>query len=103
MVDPAGARHEMIPVLLPTVTEEQEIGQAGRGLEGSLITSLGIVEGEVLEYLDSHQGVSLRRLNQELEWPAYMVMMAVGALIRESLVQGTRGDLEVVVKRRDPR
>ena len=69
----------------------------------SLMTPLGVVEGEVLTYLDGHTPqVTLRQLNQELGWPAYLVMMAVGSLIRSGLVRGIRHNLDVVVKPRKP-
>ena len=66
------------------------------------MTPLGLVEGEVLEHLDRHHTVTLRRLNRELAAPAYMVMMAVGALIRAGLVRGAQHDLEVIVQPRKP-
>lgn len=68
----------------------------------SLLTPLGLVEGEVLLYLEGRETATLRQLNQELRWPAYMVMMAVGALIRSGLVRGIQRDLEVIVKLRRP-
>ena len=66
----------------------------------SLMTPLGLVEGEVLEYLDRHHSATLRRLNRELPAPSYLVIMAVGALIRSGLVRGDQRELEVVVKLR---
>ena len=91
----------MSEVLLPMVEEEWKKPPA-RPTHPSLMTPLGVVEGEVLTYLDRHGRSTLRRLNQELEWPAYLVMMAVGALIRAGLVRGIQHDLEVVVKLRKP-
>lgn len=69
-----------------------------RSLGESLMTPLGIVEGEVLVYLDRHHITTLRRLNQAMAAPSYLVMMAVGALIRAGLVRGAQHDLEVVVR-----
>lgn len=68
----------------------------------SLMTPLGVVEGEVLAYLEREEVSTLRRLNREIRQPAYMVMMAVGALIRAGLIRGIQHELDVVVKRRKP-
>jgi uncharacterized membrane protein len=91
----------MSEVVLSMVEEEWKKPLA-RAERSSLMTPLGLVEGEVLAYLDRQGIATLRRLNQQLGWPAYMVMMAVGALIRAGLVRGIQHDLEVVVKLRKP-
>ena len=64
----------------------------------SLMTPLGLIEGEVLTYLETHGATTLRRLIRELEWSAPMVMMAIGALVREGLVRAIQHDLEVIVE-----
>jgi hypothetical protein len=64
----------------------------------SLMTPLAWVEGDVLTYLERHGATPLRRLVRELEWTSPLVMMAVGALVREGLVQGIRHELEVVLQ-----
>ena len=53
-----------------------------------LITLLGMVEGEVLTYLDAHGTTALHHLAQTLEWPMPLIIMAAGALIRRGLVRG---------------
>ena len=68
----------------------------------SVMTTLGLVEGEVLAYLDRQEVSTLRRLNRELHQPAYLVMMALGALIRAGLVRGIQHELDVVVRLRKP-
>jgi hypothetical protein len=40
----------------------------------------------------------MRQLIRKSEWQAPMVIMAVGALIREGLVRGIQHDLEVIVE-----
>jgi hypothetical protein len=87
------------------MAEEEEAERKGppaRVEESSLMTPLGLVEGEVLTYLDHRRMTTLRRLNRELAWPAHMVMMAVGALIRAGLVRGVQRELEVIVTLRRP-
>ena len=66
----------------------------------TLVTSLGIIEGEVLLHLDINGATPVRRLIRDLEWPASLVTMAVGALIREGLVQADRHELEVILEPR---
>ena len=64
--------------------------------ESSLMTVLGIAEGDVLEYLEGHGAASLYRVIQTQEWPSSMVIMAVGALIRQGLIRGDQRRLEPV-------
>lgn len=64
----------------------------------SIVTLVGLVEGDVLTYLDTHRATPLRRLARELEWPSAMVFMGVGALIRQGLARGVQHDLEVIVE-----
>ncbi len=64
----------------------------------SLVTHLGIIEGEVLTYLEQHGTTALRQLIRDLEWPAPMITMAIGAAIRQGLVRAIRHDLEVVLE-----
>ncbi len=93
----------MSEFLMPTVEEELKMEEPKTEPQPlSLMTPVGVVEGEVLAYLDRHGCATLRRLNQELAWPAYMVMMAVGALIRAGLVRGIQHELQVVIHPRRP-
>jgi hypothetical protein len=87
----------MAEALLPLA--EQEWKQSpGETEDTPLITTLGLIEGEVLTVLEDHGATTLRGLIRELEWPARMVMMAVGALVREHLVRATQRELEMVVE-----
>lgn len=58
---------------------------------------LGIVEGDLLEYLEAHGPTSVYRLVQSQDWPAPLVLMAVGALARQGLVRGSERQLELVL------
>ncbi len=64
----------------------------------SLMTSLGLVEGDLLTYLERHGATTLRRLIRESDWPAPMIMMGLGALIRQGLARALQHDLEVIVE-----
>lgn len=88
--------------LIWPMIEEEGTRASAQAPRPSLMTPLGVIEGEILTYLDRHGSATLRRLNHELRWPAYMVMMAVGALIRTGLVRGIQHELEVVIKLRKP-
>lgn len=87
----------MVEVLLPL--DDEELRKPPRETPcNSIVTPLGIVEGEVLMHLEEHGSTTLRHLVRELGWPTSMVMMAVGALIRQGLVLGTQRELEVLVE-----
>lgn len=66
----------------------------GTGGEVPIITILGVVEGEVLEWLESHGPMPLYRLIQAQERPPSLIIMAVGALIRQGMLMGNEHRLE---------
>ena len=86
------------------VTAESQalhLAQAG-GMTTSFVTGLGVVEGEILNDLEQYGTLTLRRLIRMVEWPTMMVVMGVGALIREGLVRAVRRELEVVLEPATP-
>jgi len=87
----------MSETLLPMLDEEWKRPPAVPE-EASLMTPLGLVEGEILTYLEEHGATTLGGLVRQLEWPAKMVMMAVGALVREGLARATQHELEILVE-----
>ena len=87
----------MAEALLSLVEQERK-KPPGELEDIPLITTLGLIEGEVLTFLEDHGATTLRALIRELEWPARMIMMAVGALIREHLVRATQRELEVILE-----
>lgn len=74
----------------------RQTGSAG----ASLMTMLGIVSGEILTRLEQQGQVTVRQLARDLPWPTSLVMMAVGSLIREGLIQANQLELEIVVEPR---
>ncbi len=65
-----------------------------------VITTVGIISGEILTDLEQHGSSTLRRLIRELSWPMPLVVMAVGALVREGLIRASQHDLEMVIELR---
>ena len=90
-----------------TLFPKAEEGTPSVALGSTLMTVLGLVEGDALTYLEEQGSTTLRRLIRELDWPATLVTMAVGALIRQGLARGVRHELEIIIeprrKRRLPR
>ena len=82
--------------LFPRVEEGKH--PAGAGATRSVMTSVGLVEGDILTYLDEHGATSLRHLIRVLEWPSAMVLMGIGALIRTGMVRGLQRELEVLIE-----
>ena len=87
----------MSEVLLPLGDEELRTPIPGHARRTSLMTSVGLVEGDVLAYLEEHGATTSRQLIRSLEWPASLVMMGLGALVRAGVVQAVQRDLEVIV------
>ena len=77
---------------------ERYQAQTPQNVTTSLMTLLGLVEGDILDYLEIHGPASLRRLIQRLEWPANIITMAVGSLIRHGLVHGEQRELEIMLE-----
>ena len=62
------------------------------------MTRLGVIEGEVMTYLEARGTTGLRQVIRELDWPMRQVVMAVGSLIRRGLVLGVQRDLELLLE-----
>lgn len=82
----------------------ETISEQGRDMaehhEGrSLITTLGLVEGDILSYMERYGACTLRELTRSLDWPSRLVMMAVGALVRDHILRAMEHDLEIVLMR----
>ena len=63
-----------------------------------LITTLAMVEGEVLSYVEQYGASTLRELTRTLEWPPRLITMAVGGLVRERLVKATQFAFDIIVE-----
>ena len=87
----------MIDTLRPQVAWRWK-GPPAQAGSPSLMTPLGLIEGDVLTYLEEHGETTLRRLVRDLEWPSSLVTMAVGALVREGLARAVQHELEVAVE-----
>ena len=68
------------------------------GTPRSLMTRIGILEGDVLAYLEEHGSTVMRRVTRELEGPFPLIMMAIGALVRRGLVRAVQHDLEIILE-----
>jgi hypothetical protein len=64
----------------------------------SIFSPIGIVEGEVLSYLEEHGASSLKELDLALGIPILMVTMGTGALIRAGLVRGVQSAEGIVLE-----
>ncbi|MFH1857583.1 MAG: hypothetical protein ABH845_01580 [Candidatus Omnitrophota bacterium] len=67
----------------------------------SLMTMVGLVEGDILTYLEENGPTALGQVVQDLEWPSRLVMMAAGSLIRRGLVRAAQDDLAIVLELRE--
>jgi len=64
----------------------------------SLMTPLGLVEGDILKHLEDGPLVAIQDLVRELEWPAHMILMAAGSLIRQGYVRGIQHEAALVLE-----
>ena len=65
----------------------------------ALITTLAMVEGDILTYMERFGACTLRELTRNIEWPSRLVTMAAGGLVRERMIRAIEHDLEVVLER----
>ena len=64
----------------------------------SLMTVIGLAEGEVLLHMEANGATPLRGLIRALPQPAPIVTMAIGSLIRKGLIRAVPHELEVVLE-----
>jgi len=65
----------------------KEEGTRSSPVQSSWMTSLGIIEGEVLYHLEKRGFATQQQIIEALSWPSVMVTMSIGSLIREGLVK----------------
>lgn len=63
----------------------------------SVDTTLGLISGEILLSLETCGPVPARELLEKLQWPAELVYMAVGSLIRRRMIGAAFHQDEVIV------
>ncbi len=68
-----------------------------------MITEIGLVAGEIWQYLDKYQEVSLTGLLQALKKDRELVLMSLGWLGREGhiLLRREGGDLKITLRRKE--
>ncbi|MCK4519965.1 MAG: winged helix-turn-helix domain-containing protein [Candidatus Omnitrophica bacterium] len=57
-----------------------------------MITEIGIIAGEIWNFLDKHGRVSLEQLTGGIDKPRELILMSLGWLAREGHVLVKRGD-----------
>ena len=67
-------------------------------VQHSLMTPLGVIEGEILIRLEEGGATTLRGLIRQLSWPAHLTTMAAGVLIRAGLARGRQRGHDVALE-----
>jgi len=67
-----------------------------------MITEIGIIAGEIWQYLDTHGEAPLAQLVQGIDKPRDLTLMSLGWLAREGhvLVRVDSGDLRASLRRK---
>ena len=74
---------------IPMVYQEWE--KFGLPIEGkSIMSSLTLIEGELLELVEKKKAVYLGEALEKLNWPDPLILMSVGGLVREKLIIAER-------------
>ncbi len=63
-----------------------------------MITEIGIIAGEIWQYLDKHQSATLSELVQGLKQPQHTILMSLGWLAREGHVNLSNESGDFVVQ-----
>jgi DNA-binding MarR family transcriptional regulator len=63
----------------------------------NLIITIGIIEGEILTYLENSGKATMAELTRDLEWPSSFLWMALGALVKGGLVLTEKHELDMVI------
>ena len=64
----------------------------------SLMTSLTLVSGEIVLYLETCGDTTMRQLARVLEWPVDLIYLALGALVQQGVVRVGRTDGELTIR-----
>ena len=82
------------------VFADTDWGAMNRSLEGSsIMTMLGITEGHVLTQLEEQGSSTIQEVLAGLNLPATLVLMAIGALVRQKLVLATKMNADILLER----
>lgn len=85
-------------ILLPINQAEWE-KITGSQDDYELTTSLSLAAGAVLDYLERNGQAKLWEMSLDIkEWPAVLLIMSVGALVRERLVRVRKRHRSIVVE-----
>ena len=63
------------------------------------VVDMGILKGEILEYLEGNGRATMAELTRLLERPSKTVFAVIDALVGQDLVRTTRNEDEVIVER----
>ncbi|MCM8769425.1 MAG: winged helix-turn-helix domain-containing protein [Candidatus Omnitrophica bacterium] len=68
-----------------------------------MITEIGLAAGEIWQYLDKHNQVSLKQLLQALKKDRDLILMSLGWLGREGhiLLQAEGSDIKITLRRKE--
>lgn len=64
----------------------------------SLMTPLGLIEGDILRYVETRALTVIQDLIHDLEWPAHMILMAAGSLVRRGHVRAIQNEAVLVLE-----
>ena len=86
----------------PGVRTRRLMAGSHEGQEGRLLfTEVGITEGEVLSQFEHVKMLSLDKLLLSLDEPYDVVLMAVGALFRDKVIQVVKDDMGLLIQLAD--
>ncbi len=66
-----------------------------------MITEIGIIAGEIWNFLDKHGRVSLEQLTEGIDKPRELILMSLGWLAREGHVLVKREDIAYQISLRE--
>jgi hypothetical protein len=82
--------------------KDAEWNKVGLPIDGkSLMSSLTLVETEILELIETRRELSLTDILNAVSWPAPIILMSIGGLIREKVVIAKRKGCEIVISFHD--
>jgi len=86
----------MKEVKIPMTYQEWE--KVGLPIEGgSLMSSIGLIESQLLELVEKDGPIFLGEALQKLDWPDPLILMSVGGLVRERQIIAERKDCRITL------
>ena len=66
-------------------------------IQTSIMTSLGLIKGEILEHLEERGLTTQNEMLSSLQWPSVLISISIGDLINDGMIRAKKFNGELVL------